>query len=434
MADHPFIKRPHRTLLTLSFPVLLSLIAEPLTGLVDTAFVADLGAVPLAALGVGTITLSSVFWVFNFLGIGTQTEVAQALGKGNGKRARQIAGLAVTLSIGLGLLFMVLAWPFLGQVAQLMGAEGAITTEAVHYMRYRLLGTPAVLATLTAFGVFRGQQDMKTPLWLAVGVNGLNIVLDWALIPSFGVAGAAIASSMSQWLGGGTAVYLIFHRLGLPSRLPVGEMGKLLKIGGDLFIRTGALTLFLLYATRVATQAGAEAGASHQAIRQMWGFTALFLDAFAITGQSLIGYFVADTKQVKRVARIVCGWSLLTGFILWLVLWLGEGVVVRLLVPETAVSLFKPAYLISLLFLPISALSFATDGIHWGTSDFAFLRNVVLLATAVSSIMLWFIDPQQANALNGIWWATGIWLTVRALFGILRIWPGIGDAPLGKHI
>jgi len=59
-AAHPFVRAPHRTLIALSFPVLLSLIAEPLTGLVDTAFVAQLGAAPLAALGVGTVALSGM--------------------------------------------------------------------------------------------------------------------------------------------------------------------------------------------------------------------------------------------------------------------------------------------------------------------------------------------------------------------------------------
>ena len=57
-SDHPFLVRPHRTLLGLMLPVLLSLVAEPLTGLVDTAFIARLGAAPLAALGVGTMALS----------------------------------------------------------------------------------------------------------------------------------------------------------------------------------------------------------------------------------------------------------------------------------------------------------------------------------------------------------------------------------------
>ena len=88
--EHPFVRSPHRTLVSLSIPVLISLIAEPLTGLADTAFVARLGSAPLAALGVGTVLLSSVFWIFNFLGIGTQTEVARALGAGRRERAKEV--------------------------------------------------------------------------------------------------------------------------------------------------------------------------------------------------------------------------------------------------------------------------------------------------------------------------------------------------------
>ena len=48
---------------------MISLIAEPLTGIADTFFIASLGTAPLAGLGVGATLLSSVFWIFNFLGI-----------------------------------------------------------------------------------------------------------------------------------------------------------------------------------------------------------------------------------------------------------------------------------------------------------------------------------------------------------------------------
>ncbi|HCQ01958.1 MAG TPA: MATE family efflux transporter, partial [Candidatus Latescibacteria bacterium] len=57
-ADHPFLRSPHKTLVSLSFPVLVSYMAEPLTGFVDTAFINRLGAESLAALGVGTVALS----------------------------------------------------------------------------------------------------------------------------------------------------------------------------------------------------------------------------------------------------------------------------------------------------------------------------------------------------------------------------------------
>ena len=100
--EHPFVSRPNRTLLALAVPVFFSLIAEPLTGLVDTAFIARLGAAPLAALGVGTAALSSVFWIFNFLAIGTQTSVAQALGQKDEAQARSVTSLALLISVLTG--------------------------------------------------------------------------------------------------------------------------------------------------------------------------------------------------------------------------------------------------------------------------------------------------------------------------------------------
>lgn len=434
---HPFVRTPHRTLLALSVPVLLSLIAEPLTGLVDTAFVAQLGAEPLAALGVGTAALSSVFWIFNFLGIGTQTEVAQALGRAVAQRATRIAGLALLLSVAFGVLVIVLGWPTAPWIARLLGADGAVEQSAVLYMRLRLFGAPAVLASLAAFGALRGLQDMRTPLWIAVSVNALNILLDALLIPGFGavaplgVAGAAVASAIAQWLGAVWAVAAVVRRLGWPQQLRFGEATRLLQVGGDLFLRTGMLTLFLLLTTRVATQAGAQSGAAHQAIRQVWTFTALGLDALAITAQSLVGYFIGSdwVAQAKRVAWISMGWSLALGVVLGAAMWLGRTWVTGLLVPLRAVAVFTPAWLVSAVVQPINAVAFLTDGVHWGTGDFRYLRNAVFVASFVGAVGLWLIDVNDPDALTWIWAVTGVWITIRAVFGVARIWPAIGDSP-----
>jgi hypothetical protein len=173
-----FLESPLRTFFSLWVPVLISLIAEPVTGLVDTAFVARLGADSLAALGVGTMVLSSVFWIFNFLSVGSQTEVSQALGRNEMERGTRIASLAMLLALCAGLMLMLLAWLFASPVASAMGATDAVHRQAVVYIRWRAAGAPAVLLTLTAFGVLYGLQDMRMPLWIAVGINALNIVLD----------------------------------------------------------------------------------------------------------------------------------------------------------------------------------------------------------------------------------------------------------------
>lgn len=433
---HPFTLRPHRTLVALSFPVMLSMTAEPITALVDTAFVASLGSVPLAALGVGTTALSSLFWIFNFLGIGAQTEVAQADGKGNLERAGSIASLALTMALGFGAALILILFPILDWLATLLGASGAIQAEAVSYMHIRLYGAPAVLLMMVTFGLLRGLQDMRTPLWIAIGLNALNVLLDWLLVfgngpfPAMGVAGSALASTISQWLGALTGVAIVAVRLGLSASFSFRDVTRLLSVGGDLFVRTGLLLFFLAYTTRAATRLGADAGAAHQVIRQMYSFTSLALDAYAATVQSLVGYFVGRNAMdwVKRVVRVGASWSLWTGGALGILMWWGRGFVADFLVPETAVRVFLPAWAVSAMSQPVSSLAFLTDGVHWGTGDYRFLRNAMVVAALVGFSGIWLLDLTGTQELYWVWIVVGIWVSVRALFGVLRIWPGIGKS------
>ncbi|MFK7846271.1 MAG: MATE family efflux transporter [Rhodothermales bacterium] len=435
--SHPFTKAPHRTMLALSLPTLFSLIAEPLTGLIDTAFIATLGAEYLAALGVGTIALSSIFWVFNFLSIGTQTEVSKAFGKDDRDRARQLTGMGLAMAAFFGVTIALLIYPFTSAIVQAMGADGAVATFTTTYIQIRLLGGPAVLITLVAFGALRGFQDMQSPLWIAIGINVVNIILDAVLIfgigfiPAYGIAGAAWASVVGQWFGAILALWHVYKKLGFPQQLIRSDSRKLLVIGSDLFVRTGMLTFFLILTTRAATKMSADAGAAHQAIRQIWMFSALLLDAFAITGQSLIGYFIGAgaMQQARRVAWVACNWGFWTGVLLSIGMWLGKDLVIQLLVPVSAVSLFSSAWYLSALFQPLNALTFATDGIHWGTGDFRFLRNAVVTATLTGAALLYFVDLHQPDALALIWLITGIWISVRATLGMMRVWPGIGASP-----
>lgn len=435
-SPHPFITHPNRTLIRLSIPVLLSLTAEPITALVDTAFISSLGVVPLAALGIGTTALSTLFWIFNFLGVGTQTQTAQALGRGRIGDVKNTLSIAFYLAAGFGILLILIITPSAPWLAEWLGAGGEVKTAAITYMRIRTYGAPAVLLTLVSFGAMRGKQDMKSPLWVALGVNLFNIILDWLLIfgagpiPAMGVAGSALASTISQWLGAGASILLTIRGLGLSRQVVWRDAGKLMSIGWDMFLRTLVLNLFLAYTTRAANTLGPDTGAAHQVIRQMWAFTALTLDAFAASVQSLVGYFKgqANIPSARDVSRLGLYWSLGSGAILGVLMWLGRNWVILLMVPDTSIQLFVGAWLISALSQPINAVAFLTDGVHWGTGDFAYLRNAMLLVSASSILGLWLLERSGGSSLIWIWILIGAWNLLRATFGLLRIWPGIGKS------
>lgn len=434
---HPYLRRPHRTIVGLSLPILLSLIAEPVTGFVDTAFVARLGAVPLAALGVGAGALSSVFWIFNFLGIATQTEVAQTSGRGDRAGASSAASLALLIGAAISLLLGGLLYAGAGLMASALGADGAVHELATDYIRLRLLGAPAVIIVIVGFGALRGAQDMKTPLWIALGVNLVNVLLDyififgWGLIPSLGVAGAGLASSAAQWLGAIWMLRELRRRIGFSRDVSLRAGARLLRVGRDLFFRSASLTIFVLFATRVATQMGAEAGAAHQVIRQVWFFTALVSEAFAGTAQSLVGYFYGSGAigYARSVALATTRWSFATGFAMLALMLAATPMVLAAFVPGEAAAVFQAAWVIAALSQPLNALAFVTDGVHWGTSDYRFLRNAMMMASACGLLGLRAIASDSADSFAGVWLMTALWIGVRAFWGVARLYPGIGASP-----
>jgi MATE family multidrug resistance protein len=145
-----------------------------------------------------------------------------------------------------------------------------------------------------------------------------------------------------------------------------------------------------------------------------------------------VGYFIGPRliEQTRRVARIVCLWSFVTGLVLGVVLWFGQHIVITFLVPASAINLFAPAWAIAVLIQPVNALAFATDGIHWGTGDFRYLRNAIITATTLGAIAIYLLDETMPEALTWIWLITAFWIMIRAGFGVIRIWPGIGNCPL----
>ncbi|MEM7262779.1 MAG: MATE family efflux transporter [Planctomycetota bacterium] len=437
-ARHLFSSAPQRAVFQLSVPILFSLIAEPLTGLVDTAFVSELGSEATSGLGAAATILSSAYWIFGFLAVGTQTEAANRTGARDSVGVRKVVSAATLLAASIGVVLLIVGFWIASDAARWMGTREQTSVEFVRYFHIRCLGYPALLVSAVAVGALRGQLELKIPLAVAIGVNVLNIALDAVLIhgagpiPGYGTSGAAWASTVSHLVGAIVLLTVLVRRFGFSWGFDRNVIGRILTVGRDMTIRTTALSLFLILTTRAANRLGEDAGAAHHAIRQSWTFTALFLDAFAATAQSLVALFVGEgsLSQARRAAKVCTQQSVAAGFALAAAMLIGEGWIADLLVPETAREHFSLAWRVVALSQPINAVSFATDGIHWGTSDYPYLRNVTVGVTLASASLLLVADQSLAS----IWLVAGAWISGRALFGALRVWPAIGNAPLRPQI
>ena len=197
-----------REILRLAIPAFLTLVAEPLFLLADSAIVGHLGTEALAALGVASSILLTAVGVFVFLAYGTTSVVARRLGAGDETDAVAAGVDGLWLSVGLGALAAVVLAVAAPPLCAAIGGSPGVQEQATIYLRISAIGLPAMLVVLGATGLLRGFPDTRTPLMVAVAGFGANIVLIVALVygAGLGIAGSAIGTVLAQT---GMAVALV---------------------------------------------------------------------------------------------------------------------------------------------------------------------------------------------------------------------------------
>lgn len=423
-----------KAILGLAIPALGALAIDPLLTLADTAFVARLGTVELAALGVDTALLGFAFFAFNFLAYVTTPLVARSLGRGQPEAAKRWVGDALFLAVVLGVLVAAILGVFAPVLVDLMGATGEINRAAVGYLRIRALATPAVLLVTAGHGAFRGYKDTRTPLMVAAGVNGLNLALDPLLIFVFGLGleGAALATVIAQYVGAVWFLRLIRSRDmasrpagisdSLPSLIELGRNGALLTV------RTGLLLATFAVAASVATRISPEAIAAHQLVAQMFLLAAMLADSFAIAAQAMVGETAGrgHLEPLNVLGKRVMGWGLASGVILAVLAFFGRHLLALLATSDEVSTLTVDAGGIAALFQPVAALVFVADGIFLGL----IALGAMVWSTgggAAVAIGLMLLSP-LGDDLTGIWWAIGALLIVRGLVFVFAYRPSAETA------
>ncbi len=419
MAKTLQLRNTDKAILALAIPALGSLAIDPLLTLIDTAFVARLGTTELAALGVDAAILNFAFFGFNFLASVTTPLVARALGRGEKGEARRWVGDALLLALGLGLTVTALLLILAPWFIDLMGAGSEVAGSAVSYLRIRALATVAVLVVTVGHGAFRGHKDTRTPLKVALGVNGINIVLDPILIfvLGFGLAGAAAATVVAQYVGAIWFLRLIRSRRmadrpsrfkkSLPSLLALGKNGLLLTG------RTGLLLVAFTYAAATATRIGAEEIAAHQLVVQVFILAAMLADAFAIAAQAMVAETAADgdIHRVNALVRRLVMWGLIAGVVLTALIGFGRFALPLLASDQVVADLAVEAGGVAAIMEPVGALVFVADGIFLGFLALGTMLISTGAGTLVAVVLM--ASTNLGESLTGIWWALAVMLVVR---------------------
>jgi putative MATE family efflux protein len=412
------LRSPHdREIFRLAVPALGALAAEPLYVLIDTVIVGHLGRPQLAALALAGTVLAAAFTIFNFLTYATTAVVARASGAGQQERAARLAAQALWLSLGIGFVLLLLCETFAGPLLRALGGHGRSGELAVTYFRIGAFGLPAALVALAGQGYMRGVSSLRRPFAIVLASNALNVVLELLFVYGFhwGVAGSAAGTAIAQGAMGVAFVIELLRPHAESKRPSLREMRPMMRVGGQIFVRTLALAAAFTVATSVCARIGDAQVGAHQIAYQLFIFLALLLDAIAIAGQVIVGRMLGagDAEGAYAAAARMIAWAFVAGGLFALVLLPLSHAVPRVFTGDPAV-LHQAALMWPLFALmqPLGGIVFALDGILIGASDTGYLMWSMLAACTLF-ISLVAVAYHRGWGIVGVWAALDVLIAAR---------------------
>ncbi|MCP4725235.1 MAG: MATE family efflux transporter [bacterium] len=235
----------------IAYPVVLGMISRTIMSLVDAAMVGRLGAVELAAVGLGGHISMLTVYSFGVFNIGIQALISRRFGEGRKQRCGYIVNNILVFITIIGLSGSILGYFFGPGILYVLADDPAVYNVGKSYVAIRFIE----FLSFTVIGIYRGFFDgignTKVYMKAMIVMNGMNIVLNYVLIfgnfgfPRLEVPGAAIGSMLSSYAG---ALVMIFHSLKKDLRK---EYGLYNKIATDFSIMKKLYTLNFPEMTRV---------------------------------------------------------------------------------------------------------------------------------------------------------------------------------------
>ncbi|HEV2127476.1 MAG TPA: MATE family efflux transporter [Thermomicrobiales bacterium] len=312
--------------LRLALPIIGENLLQTTVGVVDTLFVAALGAAALAGVGVALEVVFFAIAILSSIAIGGTVLVSQAIGARSTESANRLARQTVLWGAILSVPLAVLAYSTAPGLVGLFHTEPEVADHAVTYLR--IIGGTIVtlLMTFVCGAVLRGAGDSQTPLRASLVANVVNVFLAYTLIfgklgfPRLEVAGSAWSTTIGRAVSAGILLWFLFsgrRAVSLAGRYgwrpQVRTARKLMTIGVpsaiEQMLMSAGFTAMIAIVALIGTDALAAQQISFNALAMAFlpGF-GFAIAATALVGQSLGAH---DLDAAKTAARLSARWSLL---------------------------------------------------------------------------------------------------------------------------
>ena len=423
-------------LIRFTLPSIGMMIFTSIYGVVDGFFVSNFaGKTPFAAINIIWPVFMILGAVGFMIGTGGCALVSKIRGEGEEEKANQIFSMLIYTSIVLGLVLAVVGFVFIEPIAVLLGAEGEMINQAALYGQVLAVALPFFIIQNEFQSFFVAAEKPQLGLGVTVAAGVANIVLDALLIVVFdlGIFGAALATGVSQILGGLIPlVYFIFSKRSL-LRLTKAKFDKNAMLrtcingSSEMMTNVSMSLVSMLYNFQLMKFAGENGVAAYGVIMYVnFIFVAIFI-GYSVGSAPIISYNYGaqNTTELKNLFKKSMTIILSAGLIMTVLGIVLAGPLSKIFVGYDAelFEMTKRGFVIYTLSFLIAGINIFGSAFFTALNDglvsaiISFLRTLLFQVVAVLVLPVFF-------ELDGIWYAvivaellavvvTGVFLVIK---------------------
>jgi len=409
------MKAINKEILKLAIPSILANITVPIVGMVDIAVAGHLDAQAATMIGgiaIGTMLFDLLYWNFGFLRVGTGGLTAQAFGRGDRKECARIFTRAVGIAMACAFALIAIQWIFVKVAFLVVDCTPEVQELASRYFFIRIWAAPATLSLMAFKGWFIGMQDSVSPMVTDLIVNGMNVVMSFALslgikalnYEGMGFAGIAAGTVVAQYSGLLAAVLLVFFKYwkNTISTLTTRDFKDVFKgsetrrffvMNMDLFVRSLCFIAIYIGFTVISARYGDLLLAVSSIMMKLLMIFSYFTDGFAYAGEAMTGKYIGakDGFMLRQTVKWTFIWSMGIAVIFMGIYQCAGVPMLRMMTSDPVVVEASREYLPWLLLMPvIGCAAFTWDGIYIGATASKAIRNSMIWAV-IGFAAVWLI-------------------------------------------
>ncbi|MCM4160243.1 MATE family efflux transporter [Antarcticibacterium flavum] len=410
------------SLISLALPIIFANILQTTYQLIDTFWLGRLGANAVAAVSLSFPLLFLVLSLGSGLTLAGTVMVAQYKGAENQKMVDFSSSQSVFLILIISAILALISFYSAGPLMRIIGAGPEIYDDSVAYFKVSSLGFVFLFLFFIFQSLMRGIGNVMLPVYVILFTVFLNLILDplfiygYGPVPGFGVAGAAVASVVTQGLSALIGLVILFRgksgiKINVNSmRINMENLKRTFNIGFPASIEQSTRALGMTMMVILVTSFGSDIVAAYGIGARILSFIVIPALGLAIATTSLVGQNIG-ARKIKRAEKVAnlsnkVAFFGLTG--MGLLLFIFAEPLTAFFIPNDPEVIQDGA-----LFIKIMAPSFGLLGVQQVTNGVFNGAGFTKASMLISILSLWIVRFPLAYVLSyntslsyeGIWWA-----------------------------